>query len=86
MSEVDASMAVEAEPSHVAVMWQMTSDMEVHMKQKCVAEFLHAEKWHLVTFMDTCWTFVEIKQRVWAQWGSGWRISAQVTATAAHLH
>ena len=40
-------------PLHFIALWQiaaeeqsdkMTSDMEVHMKQKCVIELLHAEK------------------------------------------
>ena len=40
-------------PLHFVVMWQMaaevqsdtvTSDMEVHMKQRCVTEFLYAEE------------------------------------------
>jgi len=58
-SEVDVgSMAVEAEHSTntlslVVAMWQMAaeeqpnkmvSDMEVHMKQKCVLHFLHMEE------------------------------------------
>ena len=38
------------------------------------------EKWHLLTFPDTCWTFKETKQWMWAQRGSGWCISAVVTA------
>ena len=58
MSEADGGMLVEAEPSHkyllhVVVMQQMAaevqsdkmaSDMEEHMKQRCVTEFLHVEK------------------------------------------
>ena len=28
--------------------WQMVSDMEVHMKQRCVTEFLHVEKMALI--------------------------------------
>jgi len=31
-------MAAEGQPD------RMVSDMEVHMKQKCITEFLHAEK------------------------------------------
>lgn len=51
-------MAVEVDPSHQysttscchvidgsrGAVWQMASDMEVHMKQRCVTEFLHVEK------------------------------------------
>ena len=59
MSEADVGgMVVEVEPSvsiplHFVAVWQMAaeeqsdkmaSDMEVHMKQRCVIEFLHAEK------------------------------------------
>jgi len=29
---------------------KMTSDMEVHMKQNCVTEFLHIKKWPSLTF------------------------------------
>ena len=32
---------------------KMASDMEVHMKQRCVTEFLHAKKLHLLTLMGT---------------------------------
>ena len=74
-----------------AVVWQMAvegqsdemvSGMEVQMKRKCETELLHAEKkWHPLTFIDTYWTFMETKQWMWEQWGSGWCISAVVTAT-----
>jgi len=37
-----------------------------------------AEKWCLLTFIDDCWLFKEIKQWMWAQWGGGWCISAPV--------
>ena len=41
---------------------KMVSVMEVHMKQKGVAEFLHAEKkLHTLTFISACWTFMETK-------------------------
>ena len=34
---------------------KMTSDMEVHRKQRCGIEFLHMEKKrHLLTFTGTC--------------------------------
>ena len=38
-------------------------------------------KWHPLTFINTCWTFLETKQSMWAQQGSGWCISAVVTMT-----
>ena len=28
------------------------------------------KKWHSLIFIDTCWTFVDTKQWMWAQWGS----------------
>ena len=46
-------------------------DMEVHMKQRCVIEILYMEKNVLLTFIDTCWRIMEIKQRMWAKWGIG---------------
>ena len=39
------------------------------------------EKLHLLTFIDACWMFIETKQRLWAQWGGGWCISAVTTVT-----
>jgi len=32
----------------------MVSDMEVRMKQRCVIELLHVEKWHPQTFINIC--------------------------------
>jgi hypothetical protein len=67
MLEVDAGgIAVEVEPPcqwfvcFVATWWtaaeeqpgKMASDMEVNKKQRCVTEFLYAEK----IFIDACWT------------------------------
>jgi len=34
---------------------EMTSDMEACMKQRCVAEFIHVEKLHPLTFIDACY-------------------------------
>ena len=46
---------------------------------------LHAEKkWYPLTFSAACWPFMETKQWMWAQWGSGWCVSA--VATAGPLH
>ena len=48
---------------HFAAMWQtaaegqsdrMASDMEVHMKQKCVTEFLHMEKMAYLSTLAKC--------------------------------
>ena len=38
-----------------------------------------------LTFIDTCWMFMETKQWMWAQWGGGWCVSAVVAATVGHL-
>ena len=38
------------------------------------------KKWHPLTFIDACWTFVETKQWMWAQWGGGWCVSTVATA------
>ena len=43
------------------------------------------KKWHPLTFTDACWMFMETKQWMWAQWCSGWDISAMVTVTVGHL-
>jgi len=43
------------------------------------------KKCNLLTFIDTCWKLMEIKQRIWAQWGSMWCVSAMVTATLCCL-
>ena len=69
-------------PLHFFAAWQMAAewqsdkmvpDMDVHMKQRCVIEFLHEKKkWQPLTFTGTYWTFMETKQWMWAQWvGSG---------------
>ena len=41
--------------------------------------------WHSLAFTDACWMFLKTKQWIWAQWGSGWCISAVATVTAGHL-
>jgi len=38
---------------------RMVSDMGVWMKQSCVIEFLHVEKWHPLTFIDASLMFLE---------------------------
>ena len=43
------------------------------------------KKWHPLTFIDSCWTFMETKLWMWAQWGSGWYFLAVVTTTVVHL-
>jgi len=44
------------------------------------------KKWHPLTFIDACWTFMETKQWMWAQWGSRWCFSAMAIVTVGHLH
>jgi len=92
-------MAVASEPStniplHFVAVWQMAaeghsdrmvSDMEERMKQRYGTEFLCVEKMQQLSFTDVCWTFLEDKEWMWAQWGSGWCISAVATATEDHL-
>jgi len=48
---------------HFVAVWQMAaeeqsdkmvSDMKVHKKQRYGSEFLHAEKWQPLTFINTC--------------------------------
>lgn len=51
----------------------MASDMEALMKQMCAIESLQ------VVPIDICCMFLENKQWVWAQWGVGWYVSAEVT-------
>jgi len=99
MLEVDVGgKAVEVEPScqyslPCVVVWQMAaegqsdrmaSDMEVHMKQRYVTEFLH-EELHLLGFINTCWMLTDSREWVWAQWGSGCCVSPAVTVRVGHL-
>ena len=66
---------------------KMTSDMKVHMKQRCTVEFLHAEKIAL-TDIHQCLLNIYGDQtmnantvRQWtADFSSGQQISAVVTA------
>ena len=44
------------------------------------------KKLHPVTFTDACWTFMETKQWMLAQWGGGWRFSAVATAAWKTSH
>jgi len=30
------------------------------------------KKWHPLTFINTCWTFMETRQLMWTQWGHEW--------------
>ena len=82
MSEMDiGGMAIEVEPSHQHVImfcccvtdgsrgavWQNGIGQKVLKEQRGVIEFLHVKKkWHPLTFIDACWTFLETKQWMWA--------------------
>ena len=37
--------------------------------------YTHRKKLHPLTFIEVCRTFMAIKQRMWAQWGSRWYVS-----------
>ena len=63
---------------------KIASDMEMQMKKKCLTELFHVEKFHSLTFISACWTFMETKQWMWAQQGSGWWISVVVTLGCLH--
>ena len=44
---------------------------------------LNSSRWKILystTFIDACCTFMETKQWMWTQWGSGWYSSAVATA------
>ena len=79
-------ITIEAQPSanillHVVAVWQVAaegqsdstvSDMEVHMEQMGVTEFLHMEKF-LSTDIHWCLlNLMETKQWTRAQWGDVW--------------
>ena len=66
-------------PLHFVAMWQMAaegqsgrmvSDVEAFMKQRCVTEFLHAEKMAPTDIHRHLWTFMDTKWWMWAQWGA----------------
>jgi len=98
--EVDTGgMAVENEPSHQypitlcccvtdgsrgVVWWNGVWRGSAYEAKVCCWISLCGKKWHLLTFSDAWWTFIETKQWMWTQWGSRWCVSA--VATAAHLH
>ena len=77
MSEVDIIMEVEEEsPANISLHFvavrqmategqsdRMVPDMEVHMKRKCVTEFLWVEN---TVPINDYWTFMETKQWMWA--------------------
>jgi len=43
-------------------------------------------RWYPLTFIDSCWTFMETKQWIWAQWGAVCDVfQAVIAATVGHL-
>ena len=60
---------------------QRGSVTEWHLTWKCIGSkgrsfnFSMSNKQHPSTFINSCWTFLENKQWMWAQWGCGWCIS-----------
>ena len=100
-SEADVGgMEIDAEPSHRysitfccvidgsrGAVWQngvwdgSVDEAKVrHWNPSC------GKKWHTLTCISICWTFMEIKQWMWAQWGSGWCVSAVVTVMWKKSH
>ena len=63
---------------------KMVSDMEVYMEQRCVTEFLHAEK---IAPTDIHWYLLSVDgDQTVAVSTASWCVSAVVTLTAGHLH
>jgi len=61
---------------------QMASDVGLHMKQRRITEYLHAEKLYPLTFIDVCQMFLVTKQWIWTQWGGRWCVSATTVCGA----
>ena len=71
--------------------WQQRGTLtKWHLTWKCIwskgvtLNSSMQKKWHPLTFIDVCWTFMETKQCMWVHWGTEWCISL-VTATVGHL-
>ena len=76
-------------PLHFVAVWQMAaerqsdkmvSDMEPRMKQRYATDFPPVEKWHPLTYINTCRMLMETKLCMWTQWDGGQCISAVATA------
>jgi len=67
---------------------KMVSDMEVHVKQRCVTVCVPpwGKNGPLLTFNNAYWTLLETKQWMLTHWGGVWCISAAVTVPVGHLH
>ena len=100
LSEVDVGdLAVGAELSHqysitffcrvtdgsIWAVWQNGIWHGSAHKAKVSLNFNVRKSLFPLTFVEACWTFIEIKHWMWAQWGDGWCISAVVTATVGNF-
>ena len=56
--------------------WRKGVELNSSLQKKC----------HSLTFINICQMLLETKQWMWAQWGSGWCVSAVATATVCLLH
>ena len=72
--------------------WQQRGSLiDWHLPQKCVwntgvgFNYFIQKKWHPLTFIYSYWTFMETQQWMWAQWGTGWCVSALATAAVDRL-
>ena len=72
--------------------WQLKSSLtKWHLIWKCLRSkyvLLNSstqKELHSLTFIDSCWIFVETKQWIWAQWGSGWCVSAVTVDLCRYL-
>jgi len=64
---------------------QMASDMKVHIKQRCVIEFLHVEKMASTDFYQ-CFLKTYEKQTMAAKYSEAvGAVSTVTTATVGHL-
>ena len=94
---VVGSMAVEIESSHYILLpcdrWQQRGSLiKWHLTWKCIrsegvsSNSSMQKKLHPLTFVDACWTLMDTKQWMWAQWGGGWCASAVVATRVGQLH
>ena len=92
-------MEVEVEPSHrfsitfcchatdgsKGAAWQNDVWQRCRWSKGVELNSCMSKKRYPLTSAVACWTFVETKQWLWAQEGSGWCISAVLTVVDAHL-
>ena len=69
--------------------WQQRGSMLVQYVltvKVCYGSYSIQKQWSPLTFINTCWMFMETKQWMWALWGSGWCVSPVETVAVDHLH